>query len=62
MYVEIVKTVKAGKIPVALKVSPYLPLSEIFALKMSDYGVDGLVLFNRFVQPDIDITALSTED
>ena len=62
MYVEIVKMVKAQiKIPVALKVSPYFTSFGNFARKMEDYGVDGLVLFNRFVQPDIDISTLSTK-
>lgn len=62
MYVEIVKMVKAQiKIPVALKVSPYFTSFGNFARKMEDYGVDGLVLFNRFVQPDIDISSLSTK-
>ena len=62
MYLEIVKTVKAQiKIPVALKLSPYFTSFGNFAMKMADYGVDGLVLFNRFVQPDIDIATLSTK-
>ncbi len=61
VYLEILKTVKAHiTIPVALKLSPYFTSFGNFAAKMTAYGADGLVLFNRFVQPDIDISALST--
>lgn len=42
-------------IPLAVKLSPYLSSTANFAKQLFDIGVDGLVLFNRFVQPDIDI-------
>ena len=62
LYLEILKSVKAlVKIPVALKLSPYFTSFGNFASKMDTYGADGLVLFNRFVQPDIDISSLSTK-
>ncbi|MCP4399802.1 MAG: dihydroorotate dehydrogenase-like protein [bacterium] len=61
VYVEIVKTVKAHlKIPVALKLSPHFTAFGNFAMRLEKYGVDGLVLFNRFVQPDINLADIST--
>lgn len=60
-YLDILKAVKAQvNIPVALKLPPYFTSFGHFATKMDHYGADGLVLFNRFVQPDIDIDNLST--
>jgi dihydroorotate dehydrogenase (fumarate) len=60
-YLDILKAVKARlNIPVALKVSPYFTSFGNFASQMDRYGADGVVLFNRFVQPDIDITSLTT--
>jgi len=61
IYLDILKAVKARvKIPVALKLSPYFTSFGNFATKMNRYEADGLVLFNRFVQPDIDVSALKT--
>lgn len=45
-------------IPLAVKLSPYLSATANFARRLVDIGVDGLVLFNRFYQPDIDIETL----
>lgn len=42
-------------VPLAVKLSPYLSATANFARRLVDIGVDGLVLFNRFYQPDIDI-------
>ncbi len=56
---SVVKTVKeAVSIPVAVKLSPFYSSIANFAKKLDDLGVDGLVLFNRFYQPDIDIEQL----
>lgn len=56
---ECVRIVKeAVKIPVAAKLSPYFSSLPHFAKVLEGAGVDGLVLFNRFLQPDIDIEAL----
>lgn len=53
--VEMLKAVKAAvRIPVALKLSPYYTALASFAKRLDEAGVDGLVLFNRFYQPDID--------
>jgi dihydroorotate dehydrogenase (fumarate) len=61
-YLEILKAVKAQvKIPVAMKLSPFFTSFGHFATTVEHYGADGLVLFNRFVQPDIEITSLTTE-
>ena len=52
---EIKKTVK---IPVAMKLSPFISSLPNFARKLDAAGVNGLVLFNRFYQPDIDLESL----
>ncbi len=58
-YLEIVRAVTyAVNIPVAVKLSPYFTSLANFANRLSKTGVDGLVLFNRFYQPDIDLEAL----
>lgn len=59
LYIENVKTVKkAVKIPVAIKLSPYFSAFANMAKKLDKAGADGLVLFNRFYQPDIDLKTL----
>lgn len=60
-YVEILKAVKARvSIPVVMKLSPFFTSFGHLATRLAHYGADGLVLFNRFVQPDIDVQALSS--
>jgi dihydroorotate dehydrogenase (fumarate) len=57
--VDIVKAVKGNvKIPVAVKLSPYYSCFANLAKRLDDAGADGLVLFNRFYQPDIDVEQL----
>jgi dihydroorotate dehydrogenase (fumarate) len=46
-------------IPVALKVAPFFTAFANLAERFDRVGVDGLVLFNRFYQPDIDVASLS---
>ncbi len=59
-YVEIVDLVKATvALPVAVKLSSYLSSPANMALRLADAGADGLVLFNRFFQPDIDPEGLA---
>ena len=54
-HVEIVAAVKAAVgIPVAVKLSPYYSSMGEMALRFDRAGADGLVLFNRFLHPDID--------
>lgn len=56
---DIVKAVKAAvKIPVAVKLSPFFSSLPNLAKQLEVAGANGLVLFNRFYQPDIDIEAL----
>jgi len=55
-YVEIIKAVKSSiKIPVALKLSPFFSNMANMAKQFDEVGVDAMVLFNRFYQPDINL-------
>ncbi len=47
------------KIPIAVKLSPYFTAFAYLAQELDRAGADGLVLFNRFYQPDFDIQALT---
>ncbi len=59
---DIVGLVKTKvKIPVAVKLSPYFSAMVDFAKRLETAGADGLVLFNRFYQPDIDLDELAVE-
>lgn len=56
---EIVKAVRAAvDLPLAVKLSPYFSNTANIAYRMAEAGVDALVLFNRFYQPDIDLETL----
>jgi len=58
-YLEIVGAVKSTvTIPVAVKLSPFFSNFANMAHQLDGAGVDGLVLFNRFYQPDIDLEEL----
>jgi dihydroorotate dehydrogenase (fumarate) len=55
-YIDVVRTVRAAtKIPLAVKLSPYFSNFANVAACFDELGVDGVVLFNRFYQPDIDL-------
>ncbi|GAB4330929.1 MAG: dihydroorotate dehydrogenase-like protein [Calditrichia bacterium] len=59
LYLENLKAVKSSvDIPVAVKLSPYFSAFANIAKRLDDAGADGLVLFNRFYQPDIDLEKL----
>jgi len=59
MYFEVVSNVKSSiDIPVAVKISPYFSSTANMASQLVDAGADGLVLFNRFFQPDLDLDTL----
>jgi dihydroorotate dehydrogenase (fumarate) len=59
-YLDVLARVKdAVSVPVAVKLSPYFSSTGEMALRLDDAGADGLVLFNRFLQPDIDADTLS---
>jgi len=58
-YIEIVKSVKSSiNIPVAVKIGPFFSSITWMADQLTKVGADGLVLFNRFYQPDIDLERL----
>jgi dihydroorotate dehydrogenase (fumarate) len=58
-YLDIVKAVKdAIEIPVAVKISPFFSNLANMTKRFDQAGADGLVLFNRFYQPDIDLDEL----
>ena len=61
-YVAIVKAVKPSvKIPVAAKLTPYFTSMSNIAHRFDAAGADGLVLFNRFYQPDIDLNTMEIQ-
>ncbi|MCA9969883.1 MAG: dihydroorotate dehydrogenase-like protein [Anaerolineales bacterium] len=66
MYVELVQSIKSNvTIPVAVKISPYFSAIANMAQRLASAGADGLVIFNRFYQPDFDLeteTAVPTLD
>jgi dihydroorotate dehydrogenase (fumarate) len=58
-YLDILKAVKSTvTIPVAMKLSPFFTNFANMARRLDQAGANGLVLFNRFYQPDIDLDAL----
>ena len=62
MVIEDVKAVKRRvKIPVAVKLGPYFSSFANLAVQMDHAGADGLVLFNRFYQPDLDLEKMEVE-
>ena len=62
LYLEILQAVKAKvKIPVAVKLSPFFSSMANMAKRLDEKGADGLVLFNRFYQPDINLDTLDVE-
>lgn len=56
MHIDLVKSIKEQTtIPVAIKLSPFFSAFANMAQQLDDTGVDGMVLFNRFYQPDFDV-------
>lgn len=61
-YVELVEAVRARcSIPLAVKVGPFFSSVGDIARRLVWAGADGLVLFNRFMQPDIDLDTLTVD-
>ncbi len=59
-YLRLVEHVRAAiSIPLTVKIGPFFSSPGHMARSLSDAGADGLVLFNRFYQPDIDLDDLS---
>jgi dihydroorotate dehydrogenase (fumarate) len=61
-YLEVLHAVKRTvKIPVAVKLSPFFSSFASIARRLELAGANGLVLFNRFYQPDIDLESLEVK-
>jgi len=61
-YIDILREVKISvRIPVAVKVSPFFSNMANMAKRFDEAGANGLVLFNRFYQPDINLDELEIE-
>jgi dihydroorotate dehydrogenase (fumarate) len=59
LYLDILSAVRqVVTIPLAVKLSPFFSSIANMASRLADYGADGLVLFNRFYQPDFDLENL----
>ncbi len=60
IYLDLIKMLrKSIHIPLAVKLNPYFNSIPGIAYKLAQMGADGLVLFNRFYQPDIDLIEMS---
>lgn len=58
-YIDLVKAIRAEvNLPLAVKIGPQFTAPANIARQFANAGADGLVLFNRFYQPDIDIEDL----
>ena len=58
-YVPLVQAIRGKvQIPIAVKLSPFFTSLPNFARRLVEAGADGLVLFNRFYQPDLDLEEL----
>lgn len=61
-YIELVKAVCSNvEIPVSVKLSPFFSALPNLITSLVDAGAEGMVLFNRFIQPDIDIEKLEVD-
>jgi dihydroorotate dehydrogenase (fumarate) len=61
-YIDIVRAVKSSvKVPVAAKLTPFFSSMANMAKRLDAAGADGLVLFNRFYQPDINLEELEIQ-
>lgn len=57
-YLDVVRSIKNLRIPVAVKLSPFFSSFGKFARQLDEARADALVLFNRFYQPDINLETL----
>ena len=59
MYFDVLREVRQSvKIPIAVKLGPYFSAIAFMARRLAEAGANGLVFFNRFYQPDIDLEKL----
>lgn len=62
-FLDIVKAICGGSgLPVAIKLTPYLSSIGHFAVTLVEHGAAGLVLFNRLMEPDIDLLQMKLTD
>jgi dihydroorotate dehydrogenase (fumarate) len=62
LYLDLVTEIRSTvSIPVAVKVGPYFSAFANMAQRLEAAGANGIVLFNRFYQPDFNIEALEVE-
>ena len=55
-YCDLLRAIRKNvRIPIAVKLGPYFTSCANFARKLSEAGADGIVIFNRFYEPDFDI-------
>jgi dihydroorotate dehydrogenase (fumarate) len=55
-YCDLLRSIrKSVRIPIAVKLGPYFTSCANFVRKLSEAGADGIVIFNRFYQPDFDL-------
>lgn len=57
-FIHVVRSVKNLKIPVSVKLSPHITGLANFVSRLDETRVDGVVLFNRFYQPDFNLNSL----
>ncbi len=58
-YIELLQSLReVVKIPIAVKLGPFFTALPNMVLRLTQAGANGLVLFNRFLQPDIDLETL----
>jgi dihydroorotate dehydrogenase (fumarate) len=61
-YLNLLTRVRESvSIPLAVKIGPFFSSLPNMAKRLYDAGADGLVVFNRFLQPDIDLATLSVQ-
>jgi dihydroorotate dehydrogenase (fumarate) len=61
-YLDLVASVRSSvQIPLAVKVGPFFSSVANMSRRLVEAGADGLVLFNRFMQPDIDLETLAVD-
>ncbi len=61
-YLRLVESVRASiDIPLAVKIGPFFSSTGNMVARLAEAGADGVVLFNRFYQPDIDLDSLTVQ-
>ena len=58
-YLDLVETIRRSvELPLAVKIGPYFSSIGEMARRLAEAGADGLVIFNRFYQPDVELETL----